>query len=83
MPNPSKRFVYHVEYDARKRDWRVLPEGSSTTVARAGTKDAAVREAVAKAKTKQLAQVRIHNRDGRIQSERTYPRSSDPRRTPG
>jgi hypothetical protein len=27
--------------------------------------------------------VRIHNKDGRIDEERTFPRSSDPRRHPG
>lgn len=27
--------------------------------------------------------LRIHNRDGRIQSERTYPRSADPNRSKG
>lgn len=27
--------------------------------------------------------VKIHREDGRIQEERTYPRSSDPRRTKG
>jgi hypothetical protein len=27
--------------------------------------------------------VRIHTTDGRIQEERTYPRSADPRRAPG
>lgn len=30
-----------------------------------------------------LAQVVIHTADGRIQEERTYPRSSDPRRSRG
>jgi len=30
-----------------------------------------------------LSTLRIHNRDGRIAEERTYPRSSDPRRTKG
>ena len=27
--------------------------------------------------------VRIHTMDGRIQEERTFPRSADPRRSPG
>ena len=27
--------------------------------------------------------VRIHNKDGRIEEERTFPRSADPRRSPG
>ncbi len=83
MPSNPKRVVYDVEYDARKRGWRVKSEGSTNTVARAATKVLAVQAATAKAKTKPLAQVRIRNKDGTIQSERTYPRSSDPRRSPG
>ena len=83
VPSTPGRVVYDVTYDARRRGWKVMPQGSTNAVARASTKDAAVRAAVTKAKTKPLAQVRIHTKDGRIQSERTYPRSSDPRRTPG
>ena len=35
------------------------------------------------AKAVRRGTVRIHNRDGRIQEERTFPRSADPRRSPG
>ena len=35
------------------------------------------------AKKQPKAQVRIKGRNGRIQEEHTYPRSSDPKRTPG
>ena len=83
MRKEPQRIVYDIEYDARKGDWKATAHGSSRAALRAPTKDRAVREAVDIAKSKPLSQVRIHNKDGRIQSERTYPRSSDPRRTPG
>jgi hypothetical protein len=35
------------------------------------------------AKAVRRGTVRIHDRDGRIQEERTFPRSADPRRSPG
>ena len=35
------------------------------------------------AKAVRRGTVRIHNRDGRIQEERTFPRSADSRRSPG
>jgi hypothetical protein len=79
----SKRVIYDVTFDAAKKDWRVTTPDSTRAVARAGTKVAAVEQAVVKAKNTPMAQVRIHTKNGRIESERTYPRSSDPRRTPG
>jgi len=35
------------------------------------------------AKAVKRGTVRIHNRDGRIQEERTFPRSADARHSPG
>jgi len=43
----------------------------------------AVEEAVNEAEAGGRTSLRIKGKDGRIQQERTYPRSSDPRRTPG
>lgn len=42
-----------------------------------------VEEAVNEAEAGGLTSLRIKGKDGRIQQERTYPRSSDPRRTKG
>jgi Uncharacterized protein conserved in bacteria (DUF2188) len=79
----AKRAVYEVQYDAHKRNWRVIAEGSANASARADTKDAAIRRAVEFANAKPLGQVRVKRMDGTLQYERTYPRSSDPRRTRG
>ena len=53
-------------------------------VASADTKERAIRETADAAKQmKDGCSVRIHTRDGRIQEERTYPRSADPRGSRG
>ncbi len=53
-------------------------------VTKAPTKEAAVRKTAAAAKKDPDAvSVKIHNLDGKIQEERTYPRSADPRKSPG
>jgi Uncharacterized protein conserved in bacteria (DUF2188) len=77
------RVVYEVQHDARQSDWKVIAEGATRASAREDTKDAAVRRAVELAKAKPLGQVRVKKMDGTLQYERTYPRSSDPRRTRG
>ena len=53
-------------------DWNVKKEGA-TALARAATKAVAIERAVTLAKNSGgLAQVRIHNEDGKMASERTY-----------
>jgi uncharacterized Fe-S cluster-containing radical SAM superfamily protein len=42
-----------------------------------------VKRTIEVAKKQPNAQVCIKGRNGRIQEEHTYPRSSDPKRTPG
>jgi hypothetical protein len=49
----------------------------------AGTKEQAVKETRMVAEQMGGASVRIHTKDGRIQEERTYPRSADPRGSKG
>ena len=78
-----KRTVYEVQHDPRKRDWRVVIEGSNRVVARDRLKDVAIREAIQAAKGRPLGRIRIKGRDGHVQEERTYPRSAGPRRTAG
>jgi hypothetical protein len=51
---------------------------------KAPTKSEAVKNVAAAAKKDpQAVAVRIHKADGRIQEERTYPRSADPRKSKG
>jgi hypothetical protein len=59
-------------------------ESGGKVVSRGETKDEAVHNTakVAKADTEPVT-VKIHNVDGKIQEERTYPRSADPRTSKG
>jgi hypothetical protein len=72
--------------DIVKRDdhWVGERQGSNRVYVQGSTKDVAVRRAAKKAKRDPRAvSVRIHGRDGRIQEERSYPRSADPRSSKG
>ena len=75
------RRVYTVETDP-KGGWRGAAKGSTRAVAKGDNKAEVVKRTIEVAKKQPKAQVRIKGRNGRIQQERTYPRSSDPKRTP-
>ena len=76
----GKRTVYHVVSGGD--DWSIKKEGAGRASATAPTKAAAIDRAVELAKNSGgLAQVKIHNEDGKIASERTY--GQDPRKYPG
>jgi hypothetical protein len=69
----------------KKRDgWAGASGGRTVPNAEAPTKAETVRKVAAAArKDPQPVSVRIHKLDGRIQEERTYPGSADPRRSKG
>jgi ketosteroid isomerase-like protein len=72
--------------DIVKRDdhWVGERQGSKRVYVQGSTKEMAVRRAAKKAKRDPRAvSVRIHGRDGRIQEERTYPRTVDPSSSKG
>ena len=64
----------------KKRDgWAGESGGRTVPNTKAGTKAEAVRKTAAVAtKEREPVSVRIHKVDGKIQEERTYPRSADP-----
>ena len=62
-------------------DW-VLKNQIGDTINRFAKKREAIKGGVL-SRAVRRGTVRIHNRDGRIQEERTLPRSADPRRHPG
>lgn len=68
----------------KKGDEWVAQDASRRAVARAPTKAEAVKQTakVAKADPKPVT-VKIHKVNGRIQEERTYPSSADPRKSKG
>ena len=58
--------------------WRAKAKGSTRAVAKGDNKAEVVKRTIQVAKKQPKAQVRIKGRNGRIQEEHTYPRSSDP-----
>lgn len=62
--------------------WKASESGGNV-VASGKRKSDVVRDAARIARQQPSASLRIQGRDGRIQDERTYPRSSDPRRSKG
>jgi len=69
----------------KKRDgWAGESGGRTVPNTKASTKAEAVRKTAAVAtKGREPVSVRIHKVDGKIQEERTYPRSADPRGSKG
>jgi hypothetical protein len=74
---------YSLSHNEQKKKWELKHEGSGTVVKRFGTKAGATKGGVLKRAVKNEGSVRIRNRNGRIQEERTYPRSADPRGSKG
>ncbi len=64
--------------------WRAERKGRAVPNTGADRKEDAVRNTAQKARagTKPVT-VKIHKENGRIQEERTYPRSADPSSSPG
>ena len=71
---------YHLT--KRNDEWRLEKAGSNRAVTKATTKAEAVQK-MQKYMSKNEGSVRIHKENGRIQEERTYPRSKDPRKSKG
>jgi uncharacterized protein DUF2188 len=78
----AKRTVITVG-PSKTGGWNVQAQGRLWPPSAADTKAEALRIGIEIAKAHQPSSLRIKGRNGRIQEERTYPRSSDPRRTPG
>ena len=70
--------------DVSKKGNQWVAQAGGKTVAKAPTKVAAVQKTakVAKADAKPVT-VKIHKENGRIQEERTYPGSADPKSSKG
>ena len=65
---------FSLAHNEKNKKWELKHEGSGSVVKRFSTKAAATKGGV-----RRMGSVRIRKRDGRIQEERTYPRSMDPR----
>ena len=85
MTWPVPRIRYEVAPAKGGRGWTVSRAGSVVEFfcTKASAMDVAIEEARGEAGHGQPTSLRIKGRDGRVQEERTYPRSSDPRRHHG
>lgn len=80
-PNLPK---YHLVKDDKKGDWKLEPEGGGRAKRRFETKEEATKGGVLPdALGPGGGSVRIHKEDGKIQEERTFPGSRDPKGSPG
>jgi Uncharacterized protein conserved in bacteria (DUF2188) len=70
---------YSLSHNDKTKKWELKQEGSGKVVKRFKTKAAATKGGVLARAVKKMGSVRIRKRNGRIQEERTYPRSMDPR----
>lgn len=77
-----RRFT--LAYDRQNEDWKLEKDGSRQVVKRFDTKEDATAGGVLKrAIGKEGGSVRIEKVRGGYQEERTFPRSKDPRKSPG
>jgi hypothetical protein len=75
------RTIYHVTKS--ENGWKGQIVNTSKPVVEGKTKEDVVERTIELAKKDKLSQVLIHGEDGKIQEERTYPKSSDPHTTKG
>ena len=70
---------FSLTHNDKSKKWDLKKEGSGDVVKSFATKAAATKGGVLEKAVSGMGSVRIRKRDGRIQEERTYPRSMDPR----
>jgi len=70
------RKIYHIT----KTDdgWQGKKEGAQRASVTGVTKEEVTKKTIELAKKQDVSSVIIHKQDGKIQEERTYPKSSDP-----
>jgi len=78
-----KRIAIHVLPNKKGgiKDWKITKAGSKQTIAMFENKEKAIKKARVIAKKQELGQLKIHRKDGQIQTEYTY--GADPKRYKG
>jgi hypothetical protein len=74
---------FALSHNEKTKQWELKKEGSSEVVKAFSIKAAALKGGVLENAVDGRGSVRIRKRDGKIQEERTYPRSADPRGSKG
>jgi hypothetical protein len=70
---------YSLSQNKESKKWELKHEGTGQLVKSFKSKAAATKGGVLEKAVGGRGSVRIRKRDGKIQEERTYPRSADPR----
>ena len=70
---------YTLSHDDQKKRWVLKQDSSGQTVKTFGTKAKATAGGVLERAVGKTGSVKIKKRNGKIQEERTYPRSADPK----
>lgn len=70
---------YSLSHNKLTKKWELKHEGTGQIVKSFKSKAAATKGGVLEKAVGGRGSVRIRKRDGKIQEERTYPRSADPR----
>ena len=63
-------------------EWKLQKKGAERAAKVFDSKQEGMRESIEFMRN-HGGSLRIHKQDGKIQEERTYPRSADPKKTPG
>jgi uncharacterized protein DUF2188 len=74
---------FSLSHNEKTKKWELKKEGSIEVVKTFSNKAAALKRGVLEKAVGGRGSVRIRKRDGKIQEERTYPRSADPRGSKG
>lgn len=75
---------FTLEKNEQKNQWDLVNDATNRTVKSFDTKDdATAGGALKNAVGSDGGSVKIQKENGRIQEERTYPRSADPKQSPG
>jgi hypothetical protein len=72
----KQRTTYHVT--KTEEGWKGKKEGGERASVTGDTKEEVMKKTIELAKKQEDSSVVIHKKDGKIQEERTYPKSSDP-----
>lgn len=73
---------YHITKSKSGNGWDLKKEGGERATLKADTK-AEIVKATSQFLQDKGGSVKIHKENGQIQEERTFPRSADPKKTPG
>jgi Uncharacterized protein conserved in bacteria (DUF2188) len=74
---------FSLSHNEKTKKWELRKEGSGEVVKTFARKAVATKGGVLEKAVSGMGSVRIRKRNGKIQEERTYPRSMDPRGSKG